>query len=555
MAITTEAKTNKIVREVTLKKTLIALLLPTCWGVYAGDLSYTAQVDASYINISSDTGASEPNTSDTFQFRPSLGLIYTANRAHASLIANHRYLDRHISSTSDINTNNQASNFTDYTFDAELNAIDNVLRLNARGTQTYQNTDTNNALINDEVFSSQQLAKIRRGSVGAIFTLPNPDYFNFSLAGNLSKVETDRTALGNNSIDSDNTNITAVLQQGDEVKRVSWNITAEHTDTNGTGRNDIVSKTIDGVGYIGLADEWRFVVTGREESNELKSDQVDSTRNLDYSSAGIGLSYFQDRGRFIDLTYNVSSRQEVEGGQERDKFIGLNFNWRFSSRTSVQGNYGKRFYGRSGSFRLNHRIKKLKTNISYEENLTTFSRLVAGDTFTGSFVCAVGAIDITQCFQPATANYELQPGEQFNNFDFTIPEINEEALLRKSLSIGTGYQFRHLKANLSIRNTDTEYVDSQRSEQSLNINLALSMQFGRKSTLSWTNGYSEFDRDVQGVFGDDDSTWTTSLNYNYKVNRDLSTRVGFQYTNRNSPVLTQDFTSRRITLSMVYKFK
>ncbi|GAA0856905.1 hypothetical protein [Aliiglaciecola litoralis] len=536
-----------------MKKTLIALLLPACWGAYAGDMSYSAQVETSYINIKSDTGASDPNSSDTFSIRPSLGLTYTANRARASLIANHRYLDRHVSSTS-VTNNSRESNFTDYTFDAELFAIENVLKFNARGAQTYQNTDINNGLINDEVFGSQQLAKTQRGTVGATFTLPNPDYFNFSMAGNLTKVKTDRTTLGNFNLNSDNTNITAVLSEGDEVKRVSWNITAEHRDTNGTGRNDILSKTVDGVFYVGLTDDWRFVVTGREETNELKSDQVDTTRSLDYSSAGIGLSYFQDRGRYIDVTYNVSSRQEAQGN-ERDSFIGLNFNWRFSSRTSIQGNYGKRFYGRSASFQLSHRLKKLRTQISYAENLTTFSRLIAGDTVTGTFVCAIGAVDISQCLQPATVDYVLQPGEEFNNFDFTIPEISEEALLRKNLTMSTGYQFRRIKANLSITHTDTEYLDSLRSQKTFNVNLALSMRFGRKSTLSWTNGYSQFDREIRDGVDDDSDTWRSGLNYNYNVSREMSVRAGFQVVSRDSPVLTQDFSSRRLTLGMTYKFK
>lgn len=521
------------------------------FSVSAAELTYKASVNASYINIGSDTGASEENSSDTFSLRPSLGLNYRSNRVTSNLTASHRYLDRHISTTNEQPRDSNNSNFTNYTANASVNVIDNVLLLNARGSQSFQNVDIANTIINDEVFGSQQLAKTKRESLGATFTLPNPDLFALSVSGNTASVTTDRAREGAVAVDSKNNTIQASLSQGDEVRAVSWNIQGSYRDANGTGRNDITSERVDANFYVPIANKLRLVATAQQDNNELSSEDVEGTREINFESYGLGVSWFVNDSRFIDLTYNTSKEADGRTGN----FVGLNFAWRFSARTSMSGSYGKRSFGKTGQFSLSHSMRKFRTSISYQEDLTTFSTLLLGDEVQATFVCPLESEDLTGCFQPDTLDYQLQAGERFEDFNFFLPEVSEEAILRKSLAITNGYQFRKIRLSTTLRNTTTEFQDTLREQDNLNINIALSAKLGRKSTVTLTNSYSNIESSLLDGGSDKVLSWRSSLSYSYRIGRNLTTRVGFQYSKNNSDFENQDFYSRRLTLSINYRIK
>lgn len=548
---TTVVKNRLIKRDIGLKKSVLAISILASFSVSAAELTYRADVNASYINIGSDTGASEENASDTFSVQPSLGLNFQSKRITSAVTASHRYLDRHISTTSEELRDSSSSNFTNYTATANINVIDNVLQLNARGSQSYQNVDIATTIINDEVFGSQQLAKTKRETLGATFTLPNPDWFALSVSGNTSSVTTDRAREGAVAVDSENNSVQASITQGDEVKRVSWNIQGSYREANGTGRNDITSERVNANFYVGVADEIRLVATAQQDNNELSSEDVAGTRNIDFESYGLGVSWFKNASRFIDVTYNTS--KEADGST--DNFVGLNFAWRFTARTSVSGSYGKRSFGRTGQFSFAHQVRKFRTSVSYQEDLTTFSTLLLGEEAQATFVCPLESEDLTGCFLPDTIDYQLQAGERFEDFSFFLPEVSEEAILRKSLAITNGYQFRKIRISTTLRNTQTEFQDTLRKQDNLNLNVAVSAKLGRKSTVTWTNSYSNLDSRLLDGGSDKVLSWRSSLNYSYRIGRNLTTRVGLQYSKNNSAFENQDFYSRRLTLSINYRIK
>lgn len=541
-------------REISLKVLPITLFL-TLAVSFPGfaEVSTTAGVNSSVTHVSTSTGANQDLSSDTISIQPSLGLYYNANRANLQFTANHQYLKRSDSSSSDdtIGANNR-SNFTNYTYSGNLTLIENVLDLNARGAQSFRNVDIASALANDQIFGSQQLARTRRNSAGISFNTPNPDYLGLNLQANVSNVTSDRTTNISGELDSTNENYQARLFQGNEINNVSWDIIGSYAKSDGSVIQDVTSQSLDGRVYVGVYDKIRVVGTTRLEKNELRSIDVNETQTLEYNSAGIGLSWYKSGSQFIDLTLNQSSRQEGE----RDKFLSVKFNWRFSGRTSASGEFGRRFYGRSGRFTLEHNLRKLRSSITYEEDLTTFSRLVAGESVNGVFVCPIGEADFSQCFQPPSISYELQPGEEFTNLDFSLAEISEEGTLRKSMLVNTGYSFRKLRLSLTARKTNTEFLRSVRTQNSLNLSLNSSLKLNRRSSLSWNNSYSRIDRAVENneFSGDDDITWSSVLSYNYSLSTNLSTQTNLQYTNRSSPVATRDFSSRRIGLTLKYKF-
>ncbi|MEP4889827.1 MAG: hypothetical protein ABJV04_07365 [Aliiglaciecola sp.] len=516
------------------------------------ELKFNSDVTSSYVRHSSDSEAFSRRDSDIFTFEPSLGATYEANKIQGAATVRYLQVSNNASSDStDLNLD-QNYNFTSFNYNGRLTAIDNVLSFTARGSQSYRNTIAGNALVNDELYGSQELSKTQTNSAGFNFSLSQGDWVRMAVEGSYSKVKSDRQVFLDSDLDTSNTSVTSQIYSGDEVKRVNWNISGTYNETLGSGFNDSRSELYSGDFRIGLINEFSLVFTGQNERNELSSESggSDVSSDFNYTSYGVGLSWYQSAQRFIDVTYNRSTENE----DESENFLGLKFDWRFTSRTSIAGEYGRRFYGESGNLNLTHKIRKFQTQVTYEENITNYTRLVAGDTVTGSFVCPIGADQILQCFQPATIDYVLQPGEEFSNFNFIIPDITESDIIRKSLSTNIGYSFRKVQSSLTYRNTNTEYIDGSREQKTQTISLDSSLQINRKTSLSGSIIITSYDNTVDDdrLSADNDDVFTATLNYTRKLNRDLNATIGYQHTTRRSPVENRDYDSDRITFEVVY---
>lgn len=534
---------------------LLAVALVPIFDAKA-ELEYAASVGGSYIHIENSDGDGEKNQLDTFSLDPRLSLILNTRRLKAFASASNRFVDRHLSSNVIGSASSDSSNsFPSYDLSASLVVLEDVLTLSGQRSQFYSNSGVTSSLITDEVFRSNSLAKSTRSSTNFNFGIPNPRLFNLSVRGGLDLIETERadSEFGETQeVDSETLNYQALFTQGNEVRNVSWNVLANYGDTKARSQNDVVTERINGSFYVGLFDNVRFVSTGSLEKNELSTgNDQSSSRILEYDSFGAGLSWYKSDSRFFDLTYNISSQQNGE----RDKYVGVKFNWQFSGRTQASGEYGRRFFGRTGSFSLKHKVRKLRTNVTYSENLTTYSRLTAGDSITSVFVCPDGG-DFVDCFVPDTEDYELQVGEQFVPLSFASFEISEEPILRKSLSTIIGYTFRKLKGEFRLSNSKTDFLNTDREQDALYSTLSFALDLNRRASLSLINKYSDITRrNSEAEDAQTEKTFQTALGYNYQLSDKLTIKTEVSYANQDSPVANRDFNTRRLTFSFNYKFK
>ncbi len=515
------------------------------------ELNFNSNVSASYVNDSSKSEAFSRRTSDILTLEPTFGASYRAKKLQLGLNAKYLYVDNRASGGASEVDIDQQNRFTSYDYNGNLSLIDNVLSINARGSQNYRNTIAGNALVNDELFGSQELSKTQRNSAGFSLGLVQGDWVRFTANGNYSNVKSDRQVFTDSKLDNTNYSATARLFSGDEVESVRWEFTGQYNDTNGSGLNDSIAEVYRGDIHIGLWGDFKFLITGQKETNEITSNQAEANRNFDFESYGAGLSFYRNEQRFIDVTYNKAQRTD----QPDTNYLGLKFAWRVSQRTSIDGEYGRRFYGKSGRFSLSHNSRKLRNRVSYEETVTNYTRLIAGEASTGVFVCPIGVQDFSLCFQPTSIDYELQPDEEFSNLTFITPEISEASVLRKNLLINSGYTFRKLKVNVTIRDTNTSYIDGSRDQDTLTTSLNLNLKLNRRSSVAWNNTFVSFDNraNIEGFSADNDDVWTSNVSYKRTINRDLSATLAYQHTERRSPVLNRDFDSNRISLRLTYK--
>lgn len=531
------------------KKNALALVVALTYSgfSYANEFKVTSSLTTSYVGNNVSSELEDSRRADNFSLEPSLGLTYKSSRIDARGNIEHQILDRHIQDpTNPDGTAPSSQSYTDYRLRSTFDLVENLLQLNLRAGQNYRDLFSSGQFVNDEFFGSEELTRSNNNSLGFNFTPYASGYFGISANGRVSNVKTDRQSQANVELDNDDESLTVRLFNGNEVKGLRWDITNEYRNTTSTTADDFTSRIFDASVSFGFFRELSFLMVYTKETNERELFQDVQNADLGSERVGAGLAWNAGRGRLLELTYNRSKEGQTN---EEEGFVGVNLNWRLTSRTSVAGSYDRRFFGDTASFNLSHNSRLIRSRIRYQERITTFSRLVEDIESLGVFVCPSGGFSFTDCFQPDTVNYELQPGEQFNEFNRTIPEINDTLNIRKSLDVSVGYFGRKLKSNLSIRNSKSEVIDTGQETTIRSASLDTSYKFGVRTSLNF-NLFSS-DNERIGREGEENIESAT-LGIDHQLNRALNLDLSFRYSDRDSSDLSRVLKDRRITFKVKY---
>lgn len=514
------------------------------------DLDLTSSIETSVVHSEFSRSDAEDVSSDAITIQPSIGARYTAKKINTSFNASHTFIESSRSNETELS--NDKSSFTNYGFDASLSAIDRVLSFSVGASQSYNNTRFSDSNVNDQFFGNADLSKTTTQNAGMQFQISQADYIGLGFTANVSKVKSDRQFGSDEPLDSNNLSYLGRIFSGDEIRRVSWNLSAQYRETTGTGPNNLTSESYNGVFYVGLIDALRLVATGQKESNSSESFFLGTSRPRDFKSAGIGLSWQRMPGKRIDITYNITSKN----AGERDRFVGVDFDWRFSTRTSVSGNLGRRFFGRSGSLTVTHNSRRFRNSVTYDEQVTNFSQLISTSQVIATIVCPIGATDISQCFLPDSLDYELQAGEQFTNLSALTPEITEESILRKNWSLNTGYSYRRITLGFNARDIETEYLSSGRLQNTQSINLSANLRYSNRTSFSINTTFSDTESANDPANDDSFSSKNSSYGFgiSHKLGRNLTTSFDLRHVERESRIATRDLDTNRVTLSLRYTF-
>ena len=533
------------------------LLVVYLSSVSAGELEFKPSISTSIIQSQHDSQRGGDGDASILSIKPSLKTNYTSDLLVGNIAVTHNQIESNISDES------QANNFTKYQYSADISLIDKILSLNIAGGQFYRSILSSQYFVNDQYLNSDGLAKTRTNSASAYFTLPSRKYFRFNVNGGASTMKRGRSSASeldidsnlNSEIDNDNQFFDAQLYQGSEFTRLSWNFSSRYQNTDRATRNNFTSKVFSGEVGFGLFSNIRAIITSSTEENELSNNDELSAGDLSLDSYGVGFSWFESENRKITLTYNQSKRND----QEEENFVGLNLNWSFSRRTSVEANYGKRFYGSSGTFSLSHNTRRFRTRINYGESLTTSSRLITRTEDLGAFVCPIGEFSFNECIVPPSPSYTLQPGEQFSNLFVPIAELNDQVILRKSLNASVGLIGRKINSTLSLAHNDLEYIEADRVQKNNIVTLSNKYTINRKTSLNLTINYALTESETTGI---ETKTISSNLGFSRKLGRKMSTNLTFKYIDRNSinaepdqlDFSNSELTDRRLTLEFLYNF-
>ena len=533
-------------------------------NVYA-DIQFRGAVDASLVNQSFDTESENSRYEDrnALQISPTLTGIYTSKKASATVSATHLY------QRFELDEGSSSTNFTEFNYAGNLSVIDNVFQIFGSGSQGYQSYRPETYISSDYLLNSDDLTKITTHSAGARLNVPRGDIWGLSVTGQymetksdntLEEVEGDSTSPFNQFIDSKGVSANASLVNGDWFRNAYWRANATYRKTDRQDRGKFESLFVNAeVGY-NLYYDFGLLLTATHEENDIAGELQNFFARFNnqfskFNTYGVGLNYRPAEGRFFNVTLNKIS---TEGEDDGKTFVGISTSWQFSPRTSVQAQYNRRYYGEAATFSLNHGTKRIRTSISYQERTTTFSTMMFDVADAGTFVCPAGSVDILDCFQPDTLNYELQPGEQVVQFSQLITELTDQVILRRQLGSSIGYQRRNLKLSLDGRYIDTEYsIDNRQQIQKL-IGLNANLEVGSRTSIYSRFQFSQINNTIDDAGRDTDASMY-SIGIRNRLSRSLSVGADVRYLdNENTSGIGRDvfdFNETRISLTMTYNFQ
>jgi uncharacterized protein (PEP-CTERM system associated) len=546
---------------------LVKLTLSLLYGfstlLEAGELNIAPSISTSLVHSQNNTETFDESDASILSIEPILITNYKSKRFIGNLSVNHNQIQ---SDTADVI---QSRSFTNYQYSSDISLIEEVLSFGLTGGQSYRSILSSQYFVNDPFLGADGLSKIQNNGANLNLSIPARKYFGLNVNAGLSKVKSDRStdvdidaanevsSSSGNELSNENKTLQISFFQGREFSQLNWNFTSNYQNTNRTNSNDLTTRTMRGDVGLGFFSNFRIVLTGQSEESDFATDTALLDQNPSYDSFGAGFSWVSSLNRSFQVTYNQSNRSRSE--KEKENFVAFDLNWRFTNRTSVQASIGKRFYGDSGSFSLNYNTKHLRTRIGYNEEVTTFSRLISNTVDQGVFVCPTDVFSIDDCFQTPTLSYDLEPGEQFANLLQQVPEISEEAILRKSLNASFGLSGRRITSALSFRVSNTEYLESNRKQNSDVITISNSFKAGKKTNFNLSISHASIDEESTGT---ETKTISSSFGVSRKLGRNMSTNLDFRYLDRNSTNENPDainransnLTDHRLTLKFVYDF-
>lgn len=526
-----------------LSKYVAVLLVSMPFSVFCQELDVKATVNTTGYIYETQIGDEEATQSESILIKPSIVGSYSSRRLSASLSANQSIVKK----TSDRDIDSATQNYTDLRYTSTLTLIENALTLSLNGAQSYRNVNQQQDYFSDKVLASEGLTKTSSNNAQLSFSIPNPLYFGFNLQSTYSKTKTDQSLESATGIDNNNLGVIARLYQGKNIRAVNFDISAQYNDTSRPNFQNFKSTRVQGNLGFPIVNKVDFIVTaGLEEYDS--GDAVFSNRsNIDTTSYGAGLKWKPSNERNLSLTYN-----QLEEGDIRTKFVGLNLAWAFTSRTALNFDYGKRFSGDSYRLDFKHSLKSLRTSVSYSEDVTTFSRLGASTTtITGIFVCEFGSTELTDCFQPDSLDYQLLAGEEFRATSEIDTDITEEVLFRKSGTATVGYDKRRVKISVNANYSQTEYLESDRLNTNRRLSFNFSYALGRKSDISFV---STVTKNQRSEFEKADTIVTNNINFKRNIGRYLKLNIGARLLDRKSDSLERDGSDKRLTVGLNYTF-
>ncbi|MGF1764082.1 hypothetical protein [Aliivibrio kagoshimensis] len=299
----------------------------------------------------------------------------------------------------------------------------------------------------------------------------------------LELVRNEDTIADNNNVDS-RFNITNGSAEKQYFGELDYSYEQSNSAASSSSDKNVVQELY---AEFGLQPKDHWSPLFRYSNENLSSNSAESAES---NYLGAGTRYFLDKKSYLELTYNIPNDRETN-----DNYVGGAINMEASARTKLYVEYSRRFFGDAYELEFTHQSRRLKNNISYTEEPTSFNRklLVGGNESNQLSLLKelewTSTLDLKRGFVEFSARSQntknIEDGSTNTEFDSVGTTIEWQHKLSRSMTLTNTFDYDKYDF---FGSANPDKTDHYRIFKSL-----LEQTFNNRVTAKYTLEYSNRD--------------------------------------------------------------
>lgn len=438
--------------------------------------------------------------------------------------------------------------YDEFSFSNILSLLDERLTWGVNASNSYQVRNTRSGIFNDKITSGDELSEAT--SYGSFLNLATASYSDLNavlrLEYNHSEYDEPENDDGLPAFDSDSYRAGVLLASRDRSRTTFWRLEGAVGKTRRQQIQDYDNRAAQATFGVPLSSRLSLIGRGSYEY----TDNNNFYQN-EFSSYGGGVELKLGRVSWINVSVNRSTTKRFEEEDENNTYWATEFYLAPSRRTSIEGAYDRRYFGRTASIAGQYNIRALTVRLNVTDTVQTQTSLDRELTDLGIFVCPESAVEFTDCYRPPNANYTPQPGESYQQvFDVGL-ELDQELVLRRSASLALGYSKRRLSVNLLLNAADIDYVERNDEQRNKSMSLRSGWRFTERSSINAALRVYQIDY----LFANrKDDNILMSVGYDLTLSEHAEMSLSLRRTERNSSIDSFNGSENRVWLTYIYTF-
>jgi len=522
---------------------LPCMLLP--FSLTAADVKVTPLLKTSFYGYQIKTEQTA-STDDGAAWEISPGLVFNRQSAHVKT-----QLTWQNDSVLYKDTQRENESFNVLSFTNTVTAFKERLSWQINAQQDYLVRDTRRGIFSDNVTGAENLSKAN--SYGTEVRYRNtPTAVYITDVGLQYRKSESSAVFAEESFDRftdfNNDAYTANLSFGTNNRGLNffWLVQADVQEVQRDNSADISSNRYNLA--VGIPFAPNFSIFSRMGTERVDNGAIyDNT--FDYFGGGVEYR-FGAKSR-INLTMNRSDSKAFDEESETDTYVASDFLLALSRRTSLEGAFDRRFFGRSMQLSGKYDLRFLSIRLSVSENVRTQNLFDNELADLGLFVCPDGSNNLDACFRPPSNQYVPVFGESLQQVSVTNSELRQELVKVRSETLNIAYSKNRLSLNLALSDIETEYVESGDINTNKNASVQASWQLNQKSKVLTDLTYYQ-----TAYFVDEreDKNMSASVSFSQELNKQSTATLTLRRLDRNSNIGEFDNSENRVWLQYTYRF-
>jgi len=450
---------------------------------------------------------------------PSVSLSDSGAKTDYSLRLRHRYIDYQETDLADRRENSGFASLNRY-------ELDRSLRFFANSSIT--NIDLQQSILFGDTTRDDRVETISH-SLGAAYDSQRRLHHDISYDLQYLRTRTDDSQVDTEVYDGN-----VRLANGTRHRIPFWEISSGFTEQQGNTKDtQVVHNAIVG---INLTKEIGLFVTGNREEIR-QQDRADIISEF----WGVGARVRRNR-----LEASVAYNRTEEG--ENEQFISAAIDWQPTSRTQINLDYSKRFFGETYGGSISHRTRKISQSLRIADRVTSFSQNIgANDTL----LCRIdqsGFIDFSSCRPASEVTDPTADLVPIGNLIFN--DIDEEQRLNRSVIYSFSYNRAKSTFTISGIWNRTKLLSEALESQEYVVQRSGIFSWDWNITSKLSMRLTSRIEDLDEREGSDDSTsYAQTISLSNNATEHLTTTLSYSYLSRKFEE-DNDFNENQISLSL-----